>query len=84
VDGLREALADREQRHTREHADTQKLNATRGMGIAIRTMWTGGLIALWDFFAAGPELIKRHKLEDDYYRERGRFKNQRDSSPSQS
>ncbi len=83
VDGLKDALAVREQRHTREHADMQELHATRGMGIAIRTMWTGGLIALWDYFAAGPELLKRHKLEDGYYREHGRFKNQRDSTPSQ-
>jgi len=81
VDGLREALDDRTRRHTREHADMKKLHATRGMGIAIRTMWTGGLIALWDFFMAGSELVKRHKLEDGYYREHGSFKNQRDSAP---
>ncbi len=84
VDGLREALEDRAQLHTREHADMAKLHATRGMGIAIRTMWTGGLIALWDFFMAGSELVKRHKLEDGYYREHGRFKNQRDSATPQS
>jgi len=84
VDGLREVLADRDRLHTNEHADMEKLHATRGMGIAIRTMWTGGFIALWDFFAAGPELVKRHKLEDVYYHEHGRFKNQRKSTPSRS
>ena len=46
------------------------------LGIAIRTMWTGGLIALWDFFTAGPELVKRHKFEDEYYAEHGRFRNE--------
>ena len=81
VDGLKQALEDKENLHTQEHADIKKLHATRGMGNALRTMWTGGLIALWDFFAAGPELVKRHKFEDEYYREHGRFKNQRDPYP---
>ncbi|MGI9259216.1 MAG: deiodinase-like protein [Gammaproteobacteria bacterium] len=76
IDGLREALNDRENLHTLEHADIDKLHAARGMGIAIRTMWTGGLIALWDFFAAGPELVKRHKFEDEYYEKHGRFRNE--------
>ena len=79
VDGLKEALENRGILHKQEHADIEKLHATRGMGIAIRTMWTGGLIALWDFFAAGPELVKRHKFEDEYYREHGRFRNQRET-----
>lgn len=75
VDGLSEALEDRERFHTLEHADLSKLHASRGIGIAIRTMWTGGLIALWDFLAAGPQLAKRHKLQDAYYRKHGRFRN---------
>jgi len=75
-DGLKEALENREQLHTLEHADIDKLHAARGMGITLRTMWTGGIIALWDFFAAGPELVKRHKFEDEYYRKHGRFRNQ--------
>ena len=77
VDGLKAALEDRENLHKVEHADMKALHATRGMGIAIRTMWTGGLVALWDFFAAGPSLAKRHKLEDAYYNEHGRFKNEK-------
>ena len=77
---LQSALDDRDNLHTVEHADMQALHATRGMGIAIRTMWTGGLVALWDFFAAGPQLAKRHKLEDSYYAEHGRFKNQKSSA----
>ena len=77
VSGLKDALEDRESLHTVEHADMKKLHASRGMGIAIRTMWTGGVIALWDFFAAMPQLAKRHKLEDAYYAEHGRFKNQK-------
>ena len=80
VSGLQSALDDRDNLHTVEHADMQALHATRGMGIAIRTMWTGGLVALWDFFAAGPQLAKRHKLEDSYYAEHGRFKNQKSSA----
>ena len=76
VDGLKDALEDRENLHPIEHADMKALHATRGMGIAIRTMWTGGIVALWDFFAAGPGLARRHKLEDAYYSKHGRFKNQ--------
>ena len=76
ADGLKKALEDRKNLHKLEHADIDKLHASRSMGIAIRTMWTGGLIALWDFFTAGPELVKRHKFEDEYYAEHGRFRNE--------
>ena len=77
VSGLKNALEERDNLHPIEHADMKKLHASRGMGIAIRTMWTGGIIALWDFFAAMPQLAKRHKLEDVYYSEHGRFKNKK-------
>ena len=78
VDGLAEALADRDNINTNEHADMHKLNASRGIWIAIRTMWTGGIIALWDFIIALPKLAKRHKLVDEYYAKHGRFKQQPD------
>ena len=76
VDGLADALADREKIHTLEHADMDKLHASRGIWIAIRTMWTGGFLALWDFVIALPKLAKRHKLVDDYYARHGKFKQQ--------
>jgi hypothetical protein len=76
VDGVRAALEDRSQPNTVEHADMAQLHASRGMGIAIRTMWAGGLVALWDFFVAGPRIAKLHKMIDDYYREHGKFKQQ--------
>lgn len=78
IEGLREALSDREHFHTHEHADMGKINASRSYGIAIRTMWTGGFLALWDFVMAGPALLKKHKLVDDYYRKHGKFKQQPD------
>ena len=73
--GLQEALQDRESLHTVEHADMKQLHAARGMGIAIRTMWIGGFLALWDFFKAGPQVLKQHNFQDEYYREHGQFKN---------
>lgn len=75
ADALREALEDREHFHTVENADIHKLKASRGMWVALRTMWTGGFVALWDFVKAGPLLVKRHKLVDEYYAEHGKFRN---------
>jgi hypothetical protein len=76
ADGLAEALGDRENLHKVENASMSDLKASRGIHIAIRTMWTGGILALWDFFVAGPALARRHKLVDDYYKEHGKFKQQ--------
>ena len=76
ADGLAEALADRENINTNENADMHKLKASRGMWIALKTMWTGGFLALWDFVIALPKLAKRHKLVDAYYAEHGKFKQQ--------
>jgi len=74
VEGVREALLDRENFHTQENADVKSLKAARGLYTSLRTMWTGGFMALWDFVKAGPQLAKRHKLVDDYYKEHGKFK----------
>lgn len=74
VDELGKALADREHLHTVEHADMKKLKASHGLLNALRTMWAGGFIALWDFFIATPQLARRHKLVDDYYAKHGKFK----------
>jgi hypothetical protein len=49
ADDLRAALADRENFHTYENADMNKLKAGRGLYTSIRTMWTGGAVALYDF-----------------------------------
>jgi hypothetical protein len=76
AEGLADALGDRENLHTVENASWADLNAARSMHTSIRTMWTGGGLALWDFVVAGPALARRHKLVDDYYKEHGRFKQQ--------
>jgi len=76
AEGLREALSDRENLHTMENADVKSLKASRGIYTSLRTMWTGGIMALWDFVKAGPQLAKRHKLVDDYYKKHGKFKQQ--------
>ena len=76
ADALREALTDRDNLHTQENADVKSLKASRGMYTSLRTMWTGGLLALWDFVVAGPALARRHKLVDDYYTKHGKFKQQ--------
>lgn len=78
VDGLAEALADRDNINTNEHADMHKLKASRGVWIAVKTMLTGGIIALGDFVAALPKLARHHKLVDEYYAKHGRFKQQPD------
>jgi len=75
VEGLHRALAERDHLHTDEHADMGQINASRSLWVAVRTMWTGGLLALFDFIVATPALIKRHKMIDDYYAKHGRFKN---------
>ena len=76
AEGLREALSDRENLHTMENADVKSLKASRGVYTSLRTMWTGGFLALIDFVKAGPQLAKRHKLVDDYYKKHGKFKQQ--------
>lgn len=81
-DGLAEALADRVNINTNEHACSEKLQASRGLWIAVKTMWVGGFLALWDFLIALPAIAKRHKLVDDYYAEHGRFKQQPGGPPA--
>lgn len=76
ADGVREALGDRENLHSQENADVKSLKAARGLNVTVRTMWTGGFVALWDFVKAGRRLAKRHKLVDGYYPEHGKFKQQ--------
>jgi peroxiredoxin len=75
VDLVRDALNDRENLHTLENAPLAELRATRGAWNMFRTMYTGGILALWDFVRAGPEILKKHHLVDAYYEEHGRFKN---------
>jgi len=81
ADGLHAALADRENINSNENADMRKLKASRGIGIALKTMWTGGFVALWDFVRALPALARRHKLVDAYYAEHGKFRQQPQSGP---
>ncbi len=84
ADGLAEALADRENINTNENADMHKLKASRGLWIAVKTMWTGGFLARWDFVVALPKLAKRHTLVDEYYTKHGKFKQQPgESQPSE-
>jgi len=73
---VKEALEDREHLHTLENADLLALRATRKKMHMIRTMWTGGFIALWDFMKNAPYVVAKHKMVDDYYKKHGRFRNQ--------
>lgn len=75
VAGVRKALSNRDEPNTLEHADMNEINASRSIWIALRTMWTGGFLALYDFFVAGPQLLKKHKMVDEYYAKHGRFSN---------
>ncbi len=75
IEGLRRALTERDHIHTDEHADMHQLNAGRLIRMAVRTMWTGGLLALWDFIVATPALIKRHRMIDESCAKHGRFRN---------
>lgn len=74
IDGIRAALKDRERVHTDENADMLKLWRERDTLNSLRTMWTGGFIALWDFAKAVPRLIRGHKVADKQYEERGQLK----------
>ena len=73
ADSLREALTERDKLHTYENADMKNLKAARGMYTSIRTMWTGGALALYDFVRAGPGMAARHQKVDAFYREHGQF-----------
>lgn len=73
IDGIREALTDREHVHTDENADMLKLWRERDTLNSLRTMWTGGFIALWDFAKAVPTLLRRHQVADKQYEEKGRL-----------
>ena len=74
VDGLRTALSKRDHVHAIEHASLKDISASRTLWVAIKTMWTGGFLALWDFIAATPALYRHHKLIDAYYDKHGKFK----------
>ena len=73
ADDLRSALADRENLHTYENADVNKLKAARGLYTTIRTMWTGGFVSLFDFMKASPGMAIRHKRVDKFYKDNGGF-----------
>jgi hypothetical protein len=69
-------LEDRESYHKVENAPTAELRATRSMPHMMRTMWTGGVVALYDFFKAAPLTVAKHVQVDAYYEKHGRFRNQ--------
>lgn len=73
---IAEALRDRENLHTVENAPTAELRAERAIPHMIRTMWTGGVVALYDFVKAMPLTVAKHKKVDAYYAKHGRFRNQ--------
>ncbi len=79
---VREALSDRETYHTIENADTLSLRAGRKKMHMARTMWTGGLIALYDFVRGMPVTLARHYKTDTFYRKHGRFINDPADKPS--
>jgi hypothetical protein len=74
---VRETLNDRGNYHHLENADVVKLRAGRKKYNMLRTMWTGGFIALYDFVRGMPLVIAKHLKTDAYYKKHGRFKNQR-------
>jgi len=71
---IRAALSDRVNFHRDENADMKAIQASRGKFNMIRTMWTGGLIALYDFARNLPLMIAKHAKADTYYKKHGRFK----------
>jgi len=73
---VRAALLDRVNFHRTENADVVALRASRKKLHMIRTMWTGGFVALFDFFKNISAVIAKHEKVDAYYHEHGRFKNQ--------
>ncbi len=73
------ALRDRENLHKVENAPTAELRAQRAIPHMIRTMWTGGFIALYDFFKNAPLTVTKHVKVDAYYAKHGRFRNQPDA-----
>lgn len=78
---LREALRDRANIHRVENADMAAIQASRGKYNMIRTMWTGGMIALYDFMKNFPLMVLMHAKVDAYYKKHGRFKNQPGPAP---
>jgi len=72
----RAALEDRENYHHLENADKMALRASRKVWPMVRTMWTGGILALWDFLMGAPYVVARHTATDDFYAKHGRFKQQ--------
>ena len=79
---VRKALQERDKFHTLENADTLTLRATRKKLHMIRTMWTGGIVALYDFFKGAPLVMARHYKIDTYYNKHGRFVNDPADKPS--
>jgi len=73
---VKEALQDRENFHTVENADLYTLRASRKKLHMFRTMWTGGVIALYDFLKGAPYVVGKHMKVDAYYKKHGKFKNQ--------
>ena len=73
---VKEALEDRENFHTVENADLVTLRASRKKLHMFRTMWTGGVIALYDFLKGAPYVVGKHMKVDAYYNKHGKFKNQ--------
>jgi len=75
-DAIRGALRDRANFHRMENADMAAIKASRGKYNMIRTMWTGGFVALYDFAKGLPLTVVKHAKVDAYYKKHGRFKNQ--------
>jgi len=65
---VREVLNDRETYHTHENADLFELRASRAKMHMIRTMWTGGIVALYDFVKGAPFVVSKHVKTDAYYK----------------
>jgi len=73
-EGLRDALTHRDAPVADEHASMKQINAARSFWVGLRTMWTGGLLALWDFARAMPAMWYQHKQIDAFYKKHGKFR----------
>ncbi len=74
LDGVRKALSERDHFHTIENANMMELWKERSTLNSLRTMWTGGLVALWDFGLAVMYMVRQHRGADKAYEEEGQLR----------
>jgi len=73
LNGLRNALANRDQFVREEHAGMENFK-DRSIKHSLSTMMNGGWLAIWDFFKALPFMVREHKRADEFYQKHGQLK----------